>query len=170
MTLPSWVDLPAYFPDPQHRVWLRRRLKGAGPPVAFILHNPSTAGAGMEDATSRRGIGFANAWGCSDLVFVNVATGIATDARDLDAIADPFRMYLEAIRAAFDFVLPRGGKVVAAWGAPKGRTEVRRSIADRAAWVRYAHRGALNVLRLTPSGYPEHPLYLPRHLVPIPWE
>lgn len=170
MPLPAWVDLPAFFPDPAHRIWLRRRLAGSGPPVAFVLHNPSKAGADVDDPTSRRGIGFANAWRASDLIFVNIATGIATDARALDKVAKPFLMWREAVEAAAEFVAARDGKLVAAWGTPKGNADMRERMKYHFALVQLIKLAApLHYLRMTPSGYPEHPLYLPRHLVPIPW-
>lgn len=166
--LPSWVDLPAYFPTPANRVWLRRRLKGAGPPVAFIGHNPSTANGQLDDATARRCTGFANAWGASDLVMVNLATGIATDARALDDHPAPLLMAYEALAVASDFIGP-AGVLIAAWGAPKGTAAFRSLIATQARLIPRDIRQRLHVLRFTASGWPEHPLYLPKQLVPVPW-
>lgn len=166
MTLPAWTDLPAYFPDPHHRVWLRRRLSGKGPPVAFILHNPTSL---MDESTMRRLSACANAWGCSDAIVVGLATQVAEDARNL-VDANLFTLALDAIEVASQFIGNAGGKFVAAWGAPRGNATVRDAIAAQACFVRYLYGPlGLYVLRLTPSGYPEHPLYLPRHLVPIPW-
>ncbi|WP_131822315.1 DUF1643 domain-containing protein, partial [Mycobacteroides chelonae] len=48
-----------------HRSWR------AGPVVEFIMLNPSTADAEVDDATIRRCIGFAKQWGYGALVVRN---------------------------------------------------------------------------------------------------
>ena len=167
--LPAWTEDNAYFWSPQHRVWLRRRLSIFGVPIGFILHNPSIAGADLDDPTARRGIAFANALDGSDLIFVNAATGIATDADTLVDMDDPIGPLAdEALRAAAEFCLSRGGMLIAAWGAPKGMARTRRLMQARFRAI-LALRLPLHVLRLTASGYPEHPLYLPGSLRPTPW-
>jgi hypothetical protein len=169
MVLPAWTEDSAYFPDPQHRVWLRRRLSMFGVPLVFVLYNPSKAGHERDDATARRGIGFANAVGASDLVFVNAFTGIATDADDLAAMDDPVgRLADHALEAAAEFARRRGGLMVAAWGAPKGRASTRRLALDRFGHI-LSLGLPLHVLRMTASGFPEHPLRLPADLRPVPW-
>lgn len=169
LSLPPWVEENAYFSDPWHRVWLRRRIGLFGVPVAFILHNPSTAGPVKNDPTVRRGLGFAMSIGASDLIFVNAATGIATNADALADMDDPIgSMADEALRVAAEFCMSRGGVLVAAWGAPKGKAATRRLMDSRfEAILRLGL--PLNVLRLTGSGYPEHPLRLPAKLRPVPW-
>lgn len=168
--LPDWVEENAYFSDAQHRVWLRRRLGMFGEPLGFILHNPSVAGVVENDPTARRGMSFGASIGASDLIFVNAATGIATDADDLAMMDDPVGpMADEALRVAADFCLSRGGKLIAAWGTPKGKTATKRLMDARFRDI--LRLGLpLHVLRLTSSGYPEHPLYLPGALRPQPWE
>ncbi|WP_232451995.1 DUF1643 domain-containing protein [Burkholderia ubonensis] len=112
MNIPHWVEENAHFSGPSHRVWLRRRISMFGSPVGMILHNPSVAGADRDDPTARRGISFAAAMGASDLIFVNVATGIATDADDLAAMDDPIGpMADEALLVAAKFCLSQGGAV-----------------------------------------------------------
>ncbi len=169
MALPAWTEDAAHFPDPEHRVWLRRRLSMFGKPLAFILYNPSKAGHERNDATARRGIGYGNAVGASDLVFVNAFTGIATDADDLAGMADPVGAMADvALEAAAEFCLSRGGTLVAAWGAPKGRAPTRRLAVERFEHI-LSLGLPLHVLRMTASGFPEHPLRLPADLRPVPW-
>lgn len=166
--LPAWAHKTAHFSDAQHRVWLRRRLEGKNGPAVFILHNPSTAGETLDDPTSRRGIQFANAWGCSDLVFVNAATGIATDAAGLADMEDPIGPADEVLDVAAKFCVRSGGVLVAAWGAPKGNHFTKGIMRRR--FVDIAARGLpLHYLRLTKNGDPEHLLYLPSDLKPKPW-
>lgn len=167
MTLPTWTDSGAHFPDPFHRVWLMRRLPGKGPRVAFIGHNPSRAGESSDDATSRRVHGFANAWAASAVAMVNISTYIATKATEIDPARSPFMSALEGIEIAREWIGP-DGVLIAAWGAPKVRAYLRDTVLEHMQRVARMYRP--RVLRLTPSGYPEHPLYLPKCLVPIPWE
>lgn len=168
--IPDWVEENAHFSDPQHRVWLRRRLAMFGVPVGFILHNPRRAGFVANDPTVRRGISFAACVGASDLIFVNAATGIATDADNLAAMDDPIGpMADEALRVAAEFCLSHGGMLIAAWGTPKGKAKTRRLMDARFRDI--LRLGLpLHLLRLTESGYPEHPLRLPGDLRPQPWE
>lgn len=171
MTLPDWTEKDVHFSDPQHRVWLRRRLSGTNGPAVFILHNPSIAGAtGAEDPTSRRGISFATSWNCSDLVFVNTATGIATDADALIDMEDPIGPLAdEAIAAAAAFCRDRNGVLIAAWGLPKGKASTQKTMKTR--FFNIMDMGfPLHVLRVTKQGFPEHPLYLPGSLKPRIWD
>ena len=173
MQLPDWIEKDAHFSSPQHRVWLRRRLGGLfgnGRPLVMILHNPSTAGADADDPTSRRGIGFAHTLGYSELVFVNAATAIATDANDLVSHPDPIGpMADEALHVAAEFCRQREGILVAAWGSAKGRARTRALMEERFAHIRQMGL-PLHALRLTAGGSPEHPLYLPKDLVPFRWD
>jgi hypothetical protein len=167
--LPAWTEENAHFSSPQHRVWLRRRLSIFGAPIGFILHNPSIAAHEFDDPTARRGIAFANALGGSDLIFVNAATGVATDADALAEMDDPIGPLAdEALQAAAEFCLSQDGMLIAAWGAPKGKAVTRRLMEVRFCVIRALHL-PLHVLRLTASGYPEHPLYLPGNLKPTLW-
>lgn len=167
--LPDWIEENAVFPDPQHRIWLRRRLGMFGTPVVFILHNPSTANAEVNDKTVNRALGFAKALDASDLVFVNAATGIATDANDLVEMDDPIGTRAdEALEVAAEFCLQRNGVMIAAWGAPKGIAPIQRLMVERFKHIRGMGL-PLHYLRLTSTGYPEHPLYLPSALRPVPW-
>jgi hypothetical protein len=172
MILPDWTENDVHFSDPEHRVWLRRRLLGTNGPAVFILHNPSIAGGtGVEDPTSRRGISFANAWGCSDLIFVNAATGIATDADNLVGMADPVGPLADvAIWAAAKLCSDRDGYLIAAWGLPKGRSSTQKIMKNRFFDIMDAHFDCLHVLRVTKNGFPEHPLYLPKKLKPRIWD
>lgn len=100
---------------------------------------------------------------------MNAATGVATNADQLADMDDPIGpMADEALRVAAEFCLSRGGMLIAAWGAPKGKVRTRRLMDAR--FQEIARMGLpLHVLRLTSSGYPEHPLYLPASLRPVPW-
>lgn len=168
--LPRWIEEDAYFSGPQHRIWLRRRLAMFGRPVCFLLHNPSVAAASVDDPTSRRCVSFANALGGSDLIIVNAATGIATDADDLAAMEDPIGpMADEALLVAAELCRRRDGILIAGWGRPKGKAATQRRMAKRFDHI-LGLGLPLHTLRLTASGFPEHPLYLPSSLHPRRWD
>lgn len=153
-----------------HRVWLRRRLRsGTFKPAVFILHNPSVANATKNDPTATRGVGFSIAWDCSDLIFVNAATAIATKATELDPDNLNCPMSDWAIAQAAQLCTDNNGHLVAAWGAPKGKAQVKRQMAARFREIESVLYGSLSALRVTSSGWPEHPLYLPSILTPEPY-
>ena len=54
-----------------YRYTLERRWS-AGPLLLWVLLNPSTANAQVDDPTNRRGIGFSIKWGYAGCVFVNL--------------------------------------------------------------------------------------------------
>ena len=178
------TNAPAVFyngtePLTGHRVWLRRTLIDPSTPgyrfrpFVMALHNPSIAGAVKNDPTATRGISFAVAQGATDLIFVNAIDLIATKMDEVpadtpaEALTCPWSDW--ALQEAARLALDNNGWLVAAWGAPKGRAAIARHIAAR--YQRIKELGLpWSVLRLTASGYPEHPLYLPSHLIPIRWE
>lgn len=132
--------------------------------VAFVMLNPSTATADVDDPTIRRCIGYATAWGAADLTIVNLFALRATDPRKLRDAEDPVGPenddYIEAAVRQSDLT-------ICAWGAHgelQGRNrKVIDLLKDRGLAVQ------LHTLRRTASGEPGHPLYLPKDLRPAFW-
>jgi hypothetical protein len=156
------------------RIWLCRKLRdGPIKPIIFALHNPSTAGVELNDPTVRRGISFSMALDGSHLAFVNASDYRATKAADIPTdIALISQAGWLAIDAALKLAKDYNGVFIAAWGTPKGRATVRRRIDQSMAQIMfYAEQAGVPVhaLRVTASGYPEHPLYLPSDLRPVPY-
>jgi hypothetical protein len=141
------------------------RAWGPGGRVLFVMLNPSTAAHTADDPTLRRCLGFARAWEFGSLEVVNLFALRATDPRALLDAADPAGMENDRHLA---MALARASLVVAAWGAnvSKPTLRARRDVVVNALYVLGAKPHALRVL---PSGEPEHPLYLPKHLRPVPW-
>lgn len=139
-----------------YRYLLTRRWAEAGPSACFVMLNPSTADAEVDDPTIRRCIGFAKREGCALLTVVNLYGLRATDPADLVA----------AIRAGRDAVGPDNvGRVrhalreadirIAAWGAHPAATMLPAGI------VRGSIRPiVMHALGVTRDGEPRHPLYL----------
>jgi hypothetical protein len=145
--------------DGLYRYHLWRRVSSDPRTVLWIMLNPSTADASVDDPTIRRLIGYARAWGYGTLWVVNLYAGRATKPADLWEMEDPGGprngRHLEEAAHAADLVV--GG-----WGAnaPIGRV-----------WwaINYVGAGRIHALATTKAGQPRHPLYLKADLVPVPW-
>lgn len=131
-------------------------------PILFLMLNPSTADALTDDPTIRRCLAFAGAWGYQSLEVCNLFAFRATNPGLLLRAKDPVGPDNDSyIRAA----VARAATVVVAWGAQP-------SCIGRAAAVLPLVDGARNVfcLGVTKSGFPRHPLYVPRTAVPITYD
>lgn len=128
--------------------------------AVFVGLNPSTADEREDDPTIRRCVAYAKAWGYDALCMLNLFAFRATDPRDMQRAADPVGPENDEwiVRTIDD----GAGVVVAAWGC--GGSFLGR---DRQVWALVP---GLHCLRVTKDGHPQHPLYLPKHLTPIPWE
>lgn len=159
LTAEAWFS-PCY----RYRYYLRRCFTGsvASPavnPVAFCMLNPSKASAFITDPTITRCTNFAKAWGYTDLIVVNLFAIRETNSSALRTYADPQGPENNCVIAE----LPRC-PIIAAWGAHP-------LAAERARCVQIIlSSDRLRCLRLTKSGAPGHPLYLPQTLTPIPYK
>lgn len=147
-------------PCGRYRYSLTRRW-APGPPLAFIMLNPSTADASVDDPTIRRCIGFAKTLRFGGIEVVNLYAFRSTDpdamlARRRTAdIIGPYNddAIVDAARMA--------GKAIAAWGTDNRAR-------DRAFSVLECIRPIADVYCLAKSkdGLPRHPLYLKADLQP----
>ncbi len=142
--------------DRRYRYQLRRCFSGSVDlppenPVVFCMLNPSTADAFVNDPTIRRCIGFAQQWGASDLIVVNLFAIRETDSKLLRSFVDPVGRpdNNETIAS-----LPRC-PIICAWGSHP----MARSRANDVLTILGDDR--LSCLKLTQGGHPGHPLYLP---------
>lgn len=136
----------------RYRWWLRRSWKhgGDGRVVCFVMLNPSTADAMIDDPTIRRCMGFARRWGYSAVSVRNLFALRATDPKELLTADDPVggrRGNIQLRLAA------TAHTTVVAWGAkvPFGR--------DRVALEMFGNQ-PLWCLGTTKLGHPRHPLYV----------
>lgn len=133
---------------PQAVRWVR--------PVTFVMLNPSTADATQDDPTIRRCIGFAKAWGCTELRVVNLFAFRATEPNELylwkDRIGVENDTYISSATVGASII-------VAAWGAHRIATE--RGAAVMALLASH-DRAPVQCLGRTRGGAPRHPLYVPR--------
>ncbi|MFG2970853.1 DUF1643 domain-containing protein [Streptomyces sp. NPDC048288] len=152
-----------FDPARVYRYLLTRIWDPAKAPMVWLMLNPSTADAFVEDPTIRRCLSFAQREGAGGIVVVNLFAVRSTDPRVLRHHEDPVGRYNDAfIRQA----VRTGGRVVAAWGA--GGAEHDRGTAVTAALA--AQGVALSCLGTTATGQPRHPLYVPGAAVLQPYE
>lgn len=133
----------------------------AGPGVAWVLNNPSTADALTDDPTVRKCWKFTRAWGFASMMFVNTNPHRATDPKAA-------RMPPEEVLVANDSWLQLAASnwpyVIAAWGDKANPV-----LAQRAINVIHP-LGPLHAMRVTKAGNPQHPLYLPGSTLPQIWK
>ena len=107
---------------------------GDGRTVCFVMLNPSTANAHVDDPTIRRCIRFARDWGYSKLVVRNLFAIRATKPRDLLVLENP-----TGGRSGNQSLARANGAdvIVAAWGAfvPFDRVATARRVLDPAKLV-----------------------------------
>lgn len=130
------------------------RRWGEGPTATFVMLNPSTADATIDDPTIRRCIGFAQREGFGGLEIVNLYAYRATDPGDLRRAGYPVGPRNDRHIAA---AVAQSAVIVLAWGA-----NARSSDRPSAVLKLLSSMGRKPYcLRLTSGGYPEHPLRLP---------
>jgi hypothetical protein len=138
------------------------RQWGAGLPLAFVMLNPSTADANVDDATIRRCVRFAQSNGFAAIEVVNLFAYRATKPEDLRCGGykvgpDNDRHIAEAVRGA--------GAVCVAWGSNVAGLERPQIV------LPLIRRQGVEpmCLRLTRGGYPQHPLMLPSNCRLMPF-
>ena len=122
----------------------------------FVMLNPSTADADLDDPTIRRCMGFAFGWGYDRLIVVNLYAFRATQPADLWKAEDPVGPEnAKWLRLATKCA----GRVVLAWGA-HGKRNGRGQAAEDAIREGLETWTEIGTLGRTKGGEPKHPLYL----------
>jgi len=156
-----YTESTALFdPERLYRYLLTRAWK-TGRRVLWILLNPSTADETKLDPTLRRCQGYSLAWGFDGFEICNMYGFRSTKPAGLWKVADPVGPGNDAQIVA---AAQRADLVVVGWG---GNAKIDRA-RDLAAKLEDAGID-LFCLRTTLAGHPNHPLYLKREAVPIPW-
>lgn len=137
-----------------------RRTWDERSPVGWIMLNPSTADADVDDATIRKCMAYARAWGHGGIVVRNLYALRSTDPRALKTHPNPVGPdnARHLLRAAGEVY------TVCAWGNnadPHHVTEYVRTFLTQMADLR--------ALAVTKLGQPQHPLYLRGDLRPFAW-
>jgi hypothetical protein len=148
---------------------------GTGAPeriVAWIMLNPSTADALVDDATIRRLRGFTLHWGFDSFDVVNLYGLRSKNPKKLWAVRDPIGPENDGwVRE----VCSMAELIVCAWGVNAGAKRVEQVLRKVTSLTRPVPDSTVtkNVelyhLGLTQDGIPRHPLRLPKDLHPENW-
>ena len=158
--------------DGAYRYRLTRRW-GDGEMLAWVLQNPSTADANVDDQTVRRARTFAKAWGYDAFDFVNLWAYRETDSAAFVEVLleEPSRARGPGNDAHVLAAATCSAVIVCAWGSGAGR-------AAEDELLRHVVEGRLRAANLrclgnTADGAPWHPSRLPNGLTPEkydPWK
>lgn len=127
--------------------------------VTFLMLNPSTADADVDDPTLAKCVAMARRWGYAGLVLVNLFAFRSKEPTDLWLAADPIGP--ENDQHIADACIER--VVVCAWGATVSNTSwavMRQRPLDVMATLRADPTIRTRHLGLTKDKQPRHPLYL----------
>lgn len=155
-----------FDPLGRYRYRLTRAWDRTGPAITWIMLNPSTADAAVDDPTIRRVVGFSRAWGFGRLLVVNLFALRATRPQDLSDSPAPVGpgnddAISEAVSAADGLLVAWGNHGVISnpgTGVCRDR-EVLHALAGASKGV--------GCLGTTNEGQPRHPLYRPALSAPV---
>ena len=135
----------------KYRYTLRRDFLTGTDKVVFVMLNPSTADAQLDDPTTRRAVAFAQRFDCRKYLAVNLFALRSTDPKGLKSVNDPVgpenNDYLLAAAEWAD-------EMIVAWGAGGAYKERAKVVIEL-----LSHR-RLWCLGRTKHGFPRFPLYL----------
>lgn len=159
-----------FSPCGRYRYWLTREWDDNGmPPCVFVMLNPSTADDKIDDPTIRRCINFAKKWGYGKLIVVNIFAVRSTDPIQLykqdDPVGEQNMDYVKrAVRETQRSEYPEPGIVICGWGVHGAYMQQGE---HALGWIE-GEQAVPRALRVTKSGHPTHPLYIPADTVPAP--
>jgi hypothetical protein len=145
----------------KYRYWLSRDGDASKQRVAFVMLNPSTADATVDDATIRRCRSFARG---APFVVVNAYAFRATNPKDMKAADDP----VGKLNYDYLFRVANGDfKIIIAWGAniDPDHAETVRAILKHGD----EQFNVLYCLGVTKDNHPRHPLYVRGDAPIYPW-
>ena len=168
-------------PDGQYR-WTLTRYWNAGPPICWVMLNPSTADAESDDPTIRTVTRFSKAWGSGSLSVVNLYPYRATDPARCRRWADwghngPDWYARDALHKNAEIVgaaARHAQMTILAWGAAPWAYEWAEYVLDGHLEAGTLPLPTLYCLSRNKDGSPKHPLARGRNRVPtdqepIPW-
>lgn len=141
------------------RYHLHRSWKDGVPWLLFVMLNPSTADASVDDATVRRCVAFALAHGFGGIEIVNLFAFRSSSPAALKFAGYPVGPDNDFwLAGAAEAAKATGSSICLAYGANVAGLERPQVVLPL---LRREGPEVLHCLRITRSGYPQHPLYLP---------
>lgn len=157
LSQPEAISRSALLSDcGSYRYRLGRSWDASLPRLLFLMLNPSTADASVDDPTIRRCTGFAKELGYGSLQVGNLFAWSSAKPADLLCVDDPAgpenQFHLEEMAAGCDAIICAwgNGPVLRKLGCKDGRRFLPPALLSR----------PLQVLKLSLAGVPAHPLYL----------
>jgi hypothetical protein len=142
------------------------RCWGDAPMLPFVMLNPSTADADLDDPTIRRCMSFARREKMGGIVVSNLYALRATDPQRLKEVNDPFGPgNQDALSEIGTDAVAYNVPIVCAWGAHGTLLSTYQACDDLKK-----HGARLVCLGKTKEGFPRHPLYVrgDQPLIPFP--
>ena len=138
----------------KYRYSLERSLSSEPKTIAWIMLNPSTATAELDDPTIRRCMGFSRQWGFGHMLVGNIFGLRATRPEELYKAQDPtgLKNWYHLVRVAF-----QSHMIIAAWGNHGALYNQGRRVKE----ILKSEGFKIYCLGTTKFGHPKHPLYLP---------
>lgn len=145
----------------RYRYELTRRWAD-GPLLTFVMLNPSTADADVDDPTIRRCMSFARRESYAGIYVANLFAYRATKPKALELADNPYGP------ENFEYLgyVIRNSRVICAWGAHQDAVNPGRVFCKRA---KSAHVDLFSLGR-TKGGFPSHPLYVRSDKIIEPFE
>lgn len=143
----------------QYRYTLDRQWDD-GRHVTFLMFNPSTADADVDDHTIRKCMGFGKRWGYGRMTVINLFAIRSTDPKVVSLAVD-------AIGPLNDYwitqTLRHTRELICAWGCEQHMRSVhcRNRVSEVLAMAYKEEVGEICCLGRTQGGTPRHPLMLP---------
>lgn len=141
----------------RYRLW--RTWDASKPRIAWIMLNPSVGDGNDDDRTIRRVVGFSDAWGFGGLEIANLFAFVSSDPSRLENVIDPVGPNNERHLGE---VCARSSRIMVAWGSNAFAKHRAHIVTERLRTL-----GPLYCLRITKTGKPEHPLYIPGNTQPV---
>jgi len=138
--------------DNKYRYQLSRIWDEEKPKILFIMLNPSTADADVDDPTIRRVVNFSKSWGYGGVFVGNLYAFRSTDPKALRHTDDPIG---EDNIQHIQTLLGLTERVIYAWGNNQKEPEWLRDLVDTPYCI-----------DISKKGVPKHPLYLKSELQP----
>jgi len=149
----------------RYRYTLLRRWGPKPSGVTWVMCNPSTADAEIDDPTIRRVMAFTQRLGYDAALVVNLFAYRATDPDELFDVEDPCG---QENGKYVGWACRQSELIVVAWGAiPKGLRALAKAFVEL---VRDEKGLNLKCLGTTKDGQPRHPLYLRSDAPLIDWK
>ena len=145
-------------PCGKYRYLLERKISTAPKTALFIMLNPSTADATLDDRTIKKCRGFAERINDVGLLqVINLFSYRSTDPWQLPHVEDPYGIENEKYQ---NDAIQRADIIICAWGAMNLSYAAANKMQEKLS----KFPDKVFALDITKNGHPKHPLYIPYNI------